>query len=661
MSDTPKNPEDLTLPAPASGSDPTLEAGLNANVEARQLEETALPTPEEVQQVVGERRAGAPWQYGYMPGNSPQAYADLLRQREAQKVPATPSAPKPGTVENPLLVNICTPIYDMIDPLTVRCMRNLQKPSTHPSSPVYGASIVSDTIAIGVDEARNTLTHDMMQFDIPKLGKVTHILWVDADMTFEPDALVRLLAHDLPIVGGLCFNRREPYQPVLLRKHHESFAVGGRRLGFVYHYRPNTLEEVEATGAAFLLIKREVFEKLGEKWWTRLRGTSEDFSFCERAKEAGYKVFVDTSVKIGHIGKVVVTEAFAKKNRTFEHEPWMPEPEMAPGEPVCHVTIPSFNQDIAVLKSAVISALAQSAPTEVCVVDDGSTNPPIDAAFEQWLAETSNGRGTLLRHTTRQTEKYMTVVDAMVAVHKALAETASAVEVETDANSDTLLIIDEAFTAIDPRVKFTRHPDDVRRKEHRILVTSFPNLNKGIAEALNTGIRHMQATSKAPYWCWLSSDDLFLPEKVERQIHIMQQMRTRASATRWQSISRDQDDMARVSPGYEWGTIRQQMEYLSQACVVNGSTVMLHRSMFDEIGFFDARYKYAQDWELFCRIGICHLWAMCPEILVSRREFGNLTEKVERSAELRRFRDGEDDRVKSAYAAYLPSYMKKVV
>ena len=33
------------------------------------------------------------------------------------------------------------------------------------------------------------------------------------------------------------------------------------------------------------------------------RYLSEDYSFCERARSAGHKVFADTSIRLGHVGE----------------------------------------------------------------------------------------------------------------------------------------------------------------------------------------------------------------------------------------------------------------------------------------------------------------------------------------------------------------------
>jgi SAM-dependent methyltransferase len=173
-----------------------------------------------------------------------------------------------------------------------------------------------------VEDARNMIVAGALTLD----PHVTHLLWIDDDMVFERDAAERLLDRDLPIVGGLCHNRRHPYMPILMRKWPPG--VPARGYGYVYDWESEVeaggspIMEVDATGAAFLLVKREVFEKLGPNPF-RNTGGGEDVSFCERARAAGYSIKVDTSLDIGHIGEVIVNKAFAK-TRTFAFNPWTP-------------------------------------------------------------------------------------------------------------------------------------------------------------------------------------------------------------------------------------------------------------------------------------------------------------------------------------------------
>jgi len=160
-----------------------------------------------------------------------------------------------------------------------------------------------------VSSARNSLTRRFLdEYDAEWL------LWIDADMAFEHDALPALLAsadaETRPIVGGLCFGaafgalfptiyqfvRRDDGKPTTVR---------------VPDYPLDTVVPCAATGAAFVLIHRRVLETIRDHgfneafpWFqeTELGGqpAGEDITFCIRAGICGFPVHVNTAVKIGH-------------------------------------------------------------------------------------------------------------------------------------------------------------------------------------------------------------------------------------------------------------------------------------------------------------------------------------------------------------------------
>jgi GT2 family glycosyltransferase len=411
-----------------------------------------------------------------------------------------------------------------------------------------------------VDVARNLITAEALSHP-----EITHLLWIDADMVFRPDSLRRLLRHDLDIVGGLCFDRRHPYKPVIARLYDPGWGFDPNTLGWLYDYPPDDLFEVDATGGAFLLVKREVFEKIGsEDWWTPIAGwQAEDLSFCKRARDAGFRLFVDTGCKIGHVGRTIVDEAFAKRNREFEYSQWHPkldalrdairtrsahvdvgnglrdiEAENENPRPVATVVIPTYNADPRYLRAAVDSALAQSVPCEVIVVDDGS---------------------------------------------------------------------DVAVDLKDPRVITIRHAK-----------------NRGIAAALNTGIRAMAT----PWFAWLSADDLFTPNKIERCLAAMISSHRLCCYTGYNLQYDNANTIGHVrTPIFSSRT--EQNEVLAHACAINGSTVVIHRSVFGVIGLFDKSLRYSQDWEMWRRIGFNYDWLGLPDKLTWRREFENLTALLE--------------------------------
>ncbi|TAK97579.1 MAG: glycosyltransferase [Rhodospirillaceae bacterium] len=432
-----------------------------------------------------------------------------------------------------------------------------------------------------VDEARNELTKIALQ-----IPEVTHLFWVDDDMVYPPHALKRLLAHDKPIVGGLCHDRRHPYKPVIARYFDRSWGCDEGAYGWLFDYPDNELIEVDATGGAFLLVKREVFEGIRSRfgdswaaWWTPIpekHGHAEDLAFCWQAQRAGYSIHVDTGLDIGHVGEVVVDKEFARRNRAFEYGRWYPpastlanaarqrgvrgttDLDSASEKPVASIVITAYNPNPEYLNAAINSALAQTVPCEVIVVDDGS-----DTRVE-----------------------------------------------------------------VPPGVNLVTHPT-----------------NQGISAALNTGV----ASMTTEWYCWLPCDDLFEPCKVEFQLSYLLHVNGLAGYHGYNLKLDNRNQLGHV-PTWIFRDREEQNRALAQGCVINGSTVMVARSVLEKVArspgvYFDPALRYAQDWDLWRRVGFETLWRGMPDKLATRREFDNLTEKLKRSKDPRKI---EEDQIVAA-------------
>lgn len=145
----------------------------------------------------------------------------------------------------------------------------------------------------------------------------SHLLFVDTDMLYPPDTVKRLLDHDLDIVGALTFKRYPPFNPIIMRgdKH---------KLQYVYPY-DDGLMKVTATGTGCLLINMKVFDKIRKPYFkfqhTKKNGpVGEDVGFCYKAADAGFDIYVDTTVKTIHICMMGVDETLCKLNHSMmEH------------------------------------------------------------------------------------------------------------------------------------------------------------------------------------------------------------------------------------------------------------------------------------------------------------------------------------------------------
>ncbi|CAB5217824.1 Glyco_tranf_GTA_type domain containing protein [uncultured Caudovirales phage] len=144
------------------------------------------------------------------------------------------------------------------------------------------------------------------------------LLFIDSDMVFTPfefDVLCEAAHSDkTPVIGGLCFAQDGtvgPFPGLMPTLYVDAGNGGGYNP--IWNYPPNKLVEVDATGAAFILIHRKVLETIrttsGDGRWSWFgehtaktidAWVSEDITFCERIKASGFPIHVHTGAKIGH-------------------------------------------------------------------------------------------------------------------------------------------------------------------------------------------------------------------------------------------------------------------------------------------------------------------------------------------------------------------------
>ena len=142
--------------------------------------------------------------------------------------------------------------------------------------------------------------------DIVKESSGEYIFFLDSDILAPKNAIVKLLEHNVDIVSGLYFGRSYPYNPIIYKKidNEPSYVP-------VLDYKDG-LVEVDGVGLGCCLIKRKVFESISEPWFDlpALTEVTEDFYFCNKAKEAGFRIYVDTTIKCGHIGESTIDEKY---------------------------------------------------------------------------------------------------------------------------------------------------------------------------------------------------------------------------------------------------------------------------------------------------------------------------------------------------------------
>ncbi len=146
----------------------------------------------------------------------------------------------------------------------------------------------------------------------------------------------------------------------------------------------------------------------------------------------------------------------------------------------------------------------------------------------------------------------------------------------------------------------------------------FHKPNGGTPNALNFGI----AQALGRYIAWLSADDVFLPNKLQLQMHAMAR-RPQAGMcyTDWFII----DGQGRITGQAGSPTFPSReaaVDTLLQCCCINGSTTLIARSALDRTGYFNEAYRQAHDYDLWLRLALYYEFVHVPFPLVKYRWHG---------------------------------------
>jgi hypothetical protein len=161
-----------------------------------------------------------------------------------------------------------------------------------------------------VTRARNNLMAKMMTNK-----QATHFMFIDADIRFQPESILQMIACDKDVIGGLYPKKALPINYVINLKN--TVTVQG------------DIYTVDTMGTGFLQFKRHVYEKLiaahpeckyvddiglGKQYEPMMyaifdtiidhRGhyLSEDWTFCRRWQELGGDIWAHSKVLLNHSG-----------------------------------------------------------------------------------------------------------------------------------------------------------------------------------------------------------------------------------------------------------------------------------------------------------------------------------------------------------------------
>jgi hypothetical protein len=221
----------------------------------------------------------------------------------------------------------------------------------------FAVATITDSL---INRARNSMTAKFMAQE-----QLTHLMCIDADISWEPEDIIKMLWHDKEIMTGAYPIKSINWESVKenVEKGMSSDQLLGSSLRFVVNpikdSENNSINvsngalEIFDAGTGFMLIKREVFTKLIEAYpdlkynddtgslndeerkWTYAffnsyidthlnRFLSEDYGFCRYWQEIGGKVWVEPAIKMGHLGRMKYEGtmlSFLEKNAKLVENP----------------------------------------------------------------------------------------------------------------------------------------------------------------------------------------------------------------------------------------------------------------------------------------------------------------------------------------------------
>lgn len=167
-----------------------------------------------------------------------------------------------------------------------------------------------------INRARNASVAHFLNSDC------SHLMFIDADIEFDPESILRLLTHDQDVISGVYAKKYYVMERLASGQEVVDFPISGQI----------TLNEkglIDSTylPTGFLMIKKSVFEKMTNhyshlKYSNDISGyghldtfydffqvsvrngilESEDWGFCSLWRAIGGQVLIDPAIQLGHIG-----------------------------------------------------------------------------------------------------------------------------------------------------------------------------------------------------------------------------------------------------------------------------------------------------------------------------------------------------------------------
>ena len=144
---------------------------------------------------------------------------------------------------------------------------------------------------------------------------------------------------------------------------------------------------------------------------------------------------------------------------------------------------------------------------------------------------------------------------------------------------------------------------DAIAKSYGDKIKYFVKENGGVSSALNFGIKYIQDNYKDAYFCWLSHDDKYTPEKIEKEVKALKGHDKTTVVFSNFSLFDDKGTIFATTHSEE--RIKEDQFkgiYPVLKGMVNGDTILVHQDVFNKCGYFDEVNTNAADYRMWLKV-----------------------------------------------------------